>query len=383
MGFRSLANYCFDLRFNKPKLEQIRGAMMSICYKEGLKLPLKKIEEIVLSTDCDIRQTLNYIAMQSAQIKESTINDFQKSINISKKDIKMSQWDVIRKNFDYKEQLSVNEKTNLFFHDYSLCPIFTQENYLGVTPKASQNTHSNLYAMAADSLSMGDLVDRRIRSANAWSLLPTQAIFSFVIPGSYLNGSFTKQINFPAWLGKNSKASKRKRLAQEIHDHCRFSTAGSRSAVRLDYAPFILKSIVHPLKMKELKGVEESLETIKYYRLLREDLESLVELTTWPKQKSILEGVDKKVKAALTRLYNKEMLYSYSVSAQFTKKQTKFRDTEDINEEDNLESDPDMENDEEDKLENNPFVKIKKTNKGIHNTFKKSKATATAGKTRK
>jgi replication factor C subunit 1 len=33
---RSLSNYCYGLKFTKPKIEQIRGAMMSICFKEGL-----------------------------------------------------------------------------------------------------------------------------------------------------------------------------------------------------------------------------------------------------------------------------------------------------------------------------------------------------------
>lgn len=76
-------------------------------------------------------------------------------------------------------------------------------------------------ALAADSLSLGDLVDKRIRSQMAWSLLPTQAMFSSVMPGDYMSGRITAQINFPAWLGKNSKTQKRNRLAQELHDHTR------------------------------------------------------------------------------------------------------------------------------------------------------------------
>lgn len=76
-------------------------------------------------------------------------------------------------------------------------------------------------AMAADSLSLGDLVESRIRSQMAWSMLPTQGMFSSVLPGEYMKGTFTAQIAFPGWLGKNSRSNKRKRLAQEIHDHTR------------------------------------------------------------------------------------------------------------------------------------------------------------------
>lgn len=76
-------------------------------------------------------------------------------------------------------------------------------------------------ALTADSLSLGDLVDKRIRTNMAWSMLPTQAMFSSVLPGEYMAGHFTGQINFPGWLGKNSKTNKRSRLAQELHDHTR------------------------------------------------------------------------------------------------------------------------------------------------------------------
>lgn len=76
-------------------------------------------------------------------------------------------------------------------------------------------------ALTADSLSLGDLVENRIRSRMAWSMLPVQAMYSSVLPGEYMSGNITAQINFPGWLGKYSKTQKRNRLAQEIHDHTR------------------------------------------------------------------------------------------------------------------------------------------------------------------
>jgi replication factor C subunit 1 len=60
--------------------------------------------------------------------------------------------------------------------------------------------------------------------------------------------------------------------------------------------------------------VAESLNVIKEYRLLREDIDSLIELCSWPKKKNPMDAVESKVKAALTRAYNKEVQpYSYSV----------------------------------------------------------------------
>lgn len=217
-------------------------------------------------------------------------------------------------------------------------------------------------AAAANSLSLGDMVDKRIRSNMAWSLLPTQAMFSSVIPGDHMAGSITKQINFPGWLGKYSRSNKRKRLAQEIHDHTRTVTSGSRLSVRMDYAPHLLSAILRPLKEKGADGVNESLSVIKEYRLLREDIESLVELTTWPKKKNIMESVDGRVKAALTRLYNKEISpYSYSVMAAVKKKKSNANSDIYGEEEEENDDQSDEEKEEEEDISNNAFITVKKT----------------------
>ena len=55
---RSLANHCFDLRFYKPRVDQIRGAMMSVCYKEGIKMSPNALAEIIMASGQDVRQVL-------------------------------------------------------------------------------------------------------------------------------------------------------------------------------------------------------------------------------------------------------------------------------------------------------------------------------------
>lgn len=68
-------------------------------------------------------------------------------------------------------------------------------------------------------------------------------------------------------------------------------------------------------------GIEEALSVIKEYHLLREDIDSLVELSTWPNKKSLMDSVDGRVKAALTRAYNKEVSpYVYSATTTIKKK---------------------------------------------------------------
>lgn len=256
--------------------------------------------------------------------------------------------------------MTFNDKSDLFFNDYNMAPLFVQENYLRVKPNCDKSEVLKRVALTADSLSLGDMVERKIRSNNAWSLLPTQAVFSSVLPGEYMEGSLTSAVNFPGWLGKTSRSNKRKRMSQEVQDHTRMSTSGSRLSVRLDYAPFLIQAIVRPLKEKGLEGIEESLGVIKGYHLLREDIDNLLELTTWPKMKNPWESIDSKVKAALTRAYNKEVQpYSYSAQANVKKKASKAADhVEGYEDEDDAVAPSDEEEDES--LENNAMIKIKK-----------------------
>lgn len=257
--------------------------------------------------------------------------------------------------------MTFNDKSDLFFHDYNMAPLFVQENYLKVKPKCGKSEMLKRVALAADSLSLGDLVEKRIRSSMAWSLLPTQAVFSSVLPGEYMEGTLTTATNFPMWLGKTSRSNKRKRMAQEVHDHTRIATSGSRLSVRLDYAPFLVQAIVGPLKEKGLDGVPEALKVIKEYRLLREDIDSLLELTTWPNMKNPWKSVDSKVKAALTRAYNKEVQpYSYSAQAGVKKKSARAADSEEVEGYEEDDAAPSEDEQEDDSSEINVLIKVKK-----------------------
>lgn len=132
---RSLVNHCFDLRFARPQLMQIKGAMMSILCKEGVKIPPKTIEEIIQATNNDVRQTLNSLSLISANPNPEGSGGLRN--DNGKKDLRLGPWEVVRKVFSAEEHktMTLNDKSDLFFHDYSLGPLFVQQNYLSVVPK--------------------------------------------------------------------------------------------------------------------------------------------------------------------------------------------------------------------------------------------------------
>lgn len=130
---RSLVNYCFDLRFARPRVEQIKGAVLSMCFKEGVKIPPKTIEEIIQATNNDVRQTINSVSLISA--KTDFVDSKLTNAN-GRKDLRLGPWEVVRKVFSAEEHqnMTLNDKSDLFFHDYSLGPLFVQQNYLSVVP---------------------------------------------------------------------------------------------------------------------------------------------------------------------------------------------------------------------------------------------------------
>jgi len=101
--------------------------------------------------------------------------------------------------------------------------------------------------MSAESLANGDLVDNLLRRSNNWALLPTQAVFSSILPGEYMEGDEVSGIEFPRWLGNNSHKGKMSRLLQQLHNHVHLQVSGSLEALNMDYLPYLRRAIVDPL----------------------------------------------------------------------------------------------------------------------------------------
>lgn len=357
---RSLANYCFDLRFTKPRLEQIKGAMMSVCFKEDIKISPDALTDVIMGAGMDIRQTLNNLSMWSAKSGEVSKQTAEKESAIATKDVKLGPWEVIRKVFSEEDHktMSIDDKYGLFFYDYSINPLFVQENYLQVKPHCPTQESLKRVAAAADSISLGDLVDAKIRGSQSWGLLDTQALFSSVIPGHCLEGHMAGQINFPGWLGKNSKTNKFKRMVSELQTHMRTTISGDRRAVNLDYLYHIYRSLVIPLVKEGMDGIPKAMAIMQDYHLMRDDLTNIAEMVHWPKSKDLFKNVDPKVKAAFTRAYNKDIVLPYAVTAAPVKKRRVGGggEEEDIYGEEEDEGDEDEE--ENDNIENNPMIKV-------------------------
>ena len=210
----------FDLPFRRPTVDQIRQRIMTICYREKLKVPANVVNALIEGSHADIRQVINMLS--TAKLDQDAM-DFDSGKEMSKsweKHVILKPWDIVSKIlggglFAPNSTTSLNEKIELYFNDHEFSSLMLQENYLGTNPMLS-NTYSGkeknlkmleLTDSAAESISDGDLVDRMIHgSQQQWALMPTHAVFSFVRPASFVAGSQAgSQTRFTSWLGNNSK----------------------------------------------------------------------------------------------------------------------------------------------------------------------------------
>jgi len=124
-------------------------------------------------------------------------------------------------------------------------------------------------------------------------------------------------------------------------------------------------------------GVEQAVERMGDYSLLREDLDGLLEATQWPDRPDAMKDVDSKTKAAFTRRYNKEGVnLPYAVQQAVNKRKAAPATEDGWGEEEG----DDVEEDEGSDVENDAMIKKKpKTSKGESKASKDIKAGSSKG----
>jgi replication factor C subunit 1 len=209
----------FELPFRRPTVEMIRARLSTICFREGLKIPLPVLDQLIEGTHADIRQIINMLS--TVKIDQQSL-DYDKGKEMSeawKKHVILKPWDIVgqilnAQMFSPSSKSTLNDKIELYFNDHEFSYLMLQENYLRTNPALASGysgKERNLKLLeltdnAAASISDGDLVDRMIHgSQQQWSLMPTHAAFSFVRPASFVSGNMMERPAFTSWLGQNSK----------------------------------------------------------------------------------------------------------------------------------------------------------------------------------
>ncbi|ANB16016.1 replication factor C subunit 1 [Sugiyamaella lignohabitans] len=304
----------YDIAFRRPDASAIAPRILAIAAREGLKLDEGVVRQLVESTRSDIRQIINLLSTYSTTNKNM---DYDTSKTISKqweKRVVLKPFDIVGKflsaaTFAPSNNISLNDKIELYFNDHDFAPLMVQENYLNSVPSKSQSTPGGalaLIAEAAESISDGDLVDRMIHgSQQQWSLMPLHGALSCVRPSYFAAGQATGRFNFAGFLGNNSKAGKYNRLLQELQSHARLKLWGDKLEMRMQYLPFLTYKLIQPLQESGADGIADVIATLDEYYLTKEDWDVIMELGVGPlSSEPKAKALPTTVKSGFTRKYN-------------------------------------------------------------------------------
>lgn len=158
-----------------------------------------------------------------------------------------------------------------------------------------------------------------------------QAIYASVLPGELMRGYMNQFPIFPSWLGKNSSTNKHSRIVQELSSHmglksvfllyhllmmllthcwaqtaaatvnyficlALFRTLSSKQAVNLDYLHYLRQAILNPLQKHGAEGAAEAVQLLDDYQLIKEDVDSIMEISVWGGQPDPYSKLDSKVR---------------------------------------------------------------------------------------
>ncbi|KZT23217.1 DNA replication factor C, large subunit [Neolentinus lepideus HHB14362 ss-1] len=321
---KPLMSTTFSLPFKKPDAQAVRSRILTIAYKEKMKVPANVVDQLVAGAQSDIRQVLNMLSTWRLSRATMDFDDSKELVKMNEKYAIMTPFNVTYKIlgpylFSPTSRETLGDKMELYFHDHSFVPLFIQENYLKTQPVRVRNLAGpekdmkelEIMEKAASSISDADLVDGLIHgSQQHWSLMPLHSVLSTVRPASFIYGNCqqyggSQAISFPQWLGQNSKRGKLTRQLNDVQVRMRLKVSGDKSEIRQSYIPALFPVVVKPLMDLGASAVDDVIDRMDDYYLSKEDWDTIVELgVNQNKDDFVLKKIPAATKTALTRKYN-------------------------------------------------------------------------------
>ncbi|KAJ1962217.1 DNA replication factor C complex subunit Rfc1 [Dipsacomyces acuminosporus] len=391
---RSLANYCEDLRFRRPTEAQMRARINTIAFRENLKIEPNAITQLVQSTHNDIRQIINLLSSYALSKSSMSYLDSKAFTATNKKEAALNPFDVIGKYMNGTENasLSFSDKLDLYYTDFSIVPLFVQENYIDNRPAGAANDLDTLERLssAADCIAEGDIVETKLRGSQQWELMPLHAALSCVGPAHHVRGGHMGMYRFPGWLGQNSKGTKLLRLLCEIQQHMQLRVSADKTEIRKSYIPAMVPELTAPLVKHGASGISDVVSLMDHYYLTKDNWEAMLELHL--DGEALLKKIPSAVKSTFTREYNKsshpiafQELRGVSSSVKALSAAPKVKpDTEDLVDDDMAEDEDEDDDGDDDGsgADNDKLIKAAKP-KGKAAASKRQPRAAGASKTKK
>lgn len=274
---KPIANVCLEIKFSRPVKGTIANGLLKVTSAECIDINKTGLETMCEESGNDIRAILNSLEFYGAG------DDGKKDATLRLDAFSATQKLFANKLADY------NTASNLVFVDYNMIPLMVSEAYVA----AGKDSIYDIMK-AAELVSAGDIMDRRIHQRQDWGLLP-HYVANVVSVTKIVKGYAPFQI-FPQWLGKNSKRLKHRRWMSDLSQKLR---CGTSEGMRLDYVDSLQKILSRGL-VADKPDIKRVIITLDKLGLTRDDLiESLGDI--------VFDGIEipTKIKTAFTREYNK------------------------------------------------------------------------------
>ncbi|KAK2964776.1 putative Replication factor C subunit 1 [Blattamonas nauphoetae] len=236
-----------------------------------------------------------------------------------------------------------------FFADQNsfLNSLATNASSMSLSSTVFKTNKMSNFSTAAESMSFADLIERKIKSEQMWSLAPHHAIASSITPGFSVRGTISdfggmagyggneNVITFPSILGHISSAGKWKRYVHDVRLRSQPDLDCTDRAMQLDGVINVLKlKLTEPFRNNDIGGeddevgkkksrkedeeseedtpnqdqssIDQVLEVMRDYGLTRQDWDDLQSLTTFKQSKQTGEPltIPTKTKSQFTRMAN-------------------------------------------------------------------------------
>ena len=284
---KTLKNLCTVYDLIPPTLSECFPRVKQISQWDNANLSDQEIRKIISDCQGDMRQIITMVHMVGL-VKSGNKDKF---IEDSKAHVGRGLFDATKMLF--AKSTSVGERSELHWTDSSMMALFVQENY----HQAVSCGDLEKMALAAESFSQSDQVDALIHAEQAWHLSSVYAYLATVIPCTLLAGRFRGRVEFPTVLGKYSKIRKLQREGSALMHKCKMSED-------LDSLVTTAHLLIKPLMGDKGKNnVEMVAQSMYDKKILREDLDSLAEITAFGEDP--MKAIKPQVKSALTRQLKK------------------------------------------------------------------------------
>jgi replication factor C subunit 1 len=278
---KPIAGVCLEIKFSRPVKGTIANGLLKVAVSERIDIKKAELEKMCEESGNDIRAILN------------TLEFYGDEGTSGKKDatLRLDAFSATQKLFANKSA-DFNTASNLVFVDYNMIPLMVSEAYIA----AGKDSLDDI-VRAAELVSAGDIMDRRIHQKQDWGLLP-HYVAATVSATKVVKGYAPFQI-FPQWLGKNSKRLKHKRWMMDLAQKLRSSSNNGSGGLRLDYIDSLQK-IIGGLLAADKPDIKGAIQLLDKLGLTRDDfMEAIGDV--------VIDGIEipTKVKTAFTREYNK------------------------------------------------------------------------------